>query len=448
MRDWRSRRRAREEAESRGRVIARQSDENAQLAEQEKDARKEAESRGQLIAQQSAENAQLAEQERVAREKAEDRGRVISQQNDDLKSYLLQAFAERARTGECQSGSLSMADSFAEASRGQVRPDGSEGLLATDDINASSLERRGRYALAGWRLATGLATPAKDLRRNLRGALAEVMMLADQSRSPPGAPPRSSSVAWPTFSIMPDESRAELHSDDRTIGIAIETRVTLDDVQTSVGMALILEIDGRAPVRLSGHSTSIVDISLSKDASAAVTVGRDKTARVWRLADGVEQAKITHDGEGYFTTAAFDASGTVVFTAGFNGELKAWNAATGDPIVAMHRFDKRIVSIVVPSDGSPLLVRLAEDSVRLAPLKRFLQPTDMLVQEACRNLLSPAERRFRSYEAADELLQKFWLVSPDQDRDVCEGVAGLPAFGERPKIKSLLDLIEDNADLF
>lgn len=403
---------------------------------------------GWLAYQQSNENARLAEQERTARQQAEEQSGVIARQNDDLKSYLLHTFVERARTGEGQSGSLSISDSIAEASPGQIRSDGSEGLLAPDDINASSLERRGRYALAGWRLATELTTPAEDLRRELRGALAEVMTLADESRSPPGAPPPSSSIAWPTFTITPELNRAELKRDGQTIGMKLEVKIRMNEELMRTEMGILLEFDDRDPVRLSGHMSWIGDVSLSKDATAAVTVGGDKTARVWRLADGAKLGEMMHEGEGHFTTATFDASGAVVFTGAFDGELKAWNAATGDLIVAMHKFDKRIVSIVAPDDGSPLLVRLADDSVRLAPVQRFLQPAATLVLEACRDLLSPAERRFRSYEVTDELLQKFWIVSPGQDRDVCEGVEGLPAFGEPPKIKSLHDVVAENPDVF
>jgi WD40 repeat protein len=80
---------------------------------------------------------------------------------------------------------------------------------------------------------------------------------------------------------------------------------------------------------LTGHTGAVKDVRFSADGARLLSVGADKTARVWDVADGRVVAKLEgHKGPAEF--GAFLPDGKQVVTA-TQEELKVWNLADGKP---------------------------------------------------------------------------------------------------------------------
>ena len=87
---------------------------------------------------------------------------------------------------------------------------------------------------------------------------------------------------------------------------------------------------GKLVHRFEGHDpgSKIVGLSVSDDGQRAVSAGWDRTARLWDLHE-LKAGPVLLDHKGPVNAVAFSADGKTVFTASTDGDIRAFDAATG-----------------------------------------------------------------------------------------------------------------------
>ena len=80
--------------------------------------------------------------------------------------------------------------------------------------------------------------------------------------------------------------------------------------------------------RFSGHTDSVVCLSVSPDGLLACSGSVDDTAALWRTSDGVALASLAHVET--VAAVAFSASGKLLATGSFDGVVRVWNVPAAD----------------------------------------------------------------------------------------------------------------------
>ncbi|HSV65669.1 MAG TPA: DUF4062 domain-containing protein [Mycobacteriales bacterium] len=116
------------------------------------------------------------------------------------------------------------------------------------------------------------------------------------------------------------------------------------------------------PARLSatvGHTGSGIGCAFSPDGTLLATVGDDCTARLWRVADGTQQAVLTGHTSGVWD-CAFSPDGTLLATVGDDRTVRLWQVADGTALAVLTGHTDRVAGCAFSPDGT-LLATVADD---------------------------------------------------------------------------------------
>ncbi len=94
---------------------------------------------------------------------------------------------------------------------------------------------------------------------------------------------------------------------------------------------------GALRARLPGHTAKINGLDVSPDGGRAVTASWDRTARIWLLGAAPAPAAVLDGHRAQVNAAVFSADGLSVYTGASDGEIRRFDAATGDLVRAVHR---------------------------------------------------------------------------------------------------------------
>jgi len=128
-----------------------------------------------------------------------------------------------------------------------------------------------------------------------------------------------------------------------------------DRLLVSVGLdktVRLWSVPGFEPVAaFEGHANSVNTISLSQDERMLATASSDGTVRVWTFPEG-ECVQILEKQ----VNATFSPSGNTLATIARNGRLHVWDASTWETVLVVPTLDKRSFNVAFAPDQRALLV--------------------------------------------------------------------------------------------
>lgn len=118
--------------------------------------------------------------------------------------------------------------------------------------------------------------------------------------------------------------------------------------------------------RLVGHEGSVDIAAFSRDGNLALTMSRDRSARLWDVASGKQVAVLRTDvpTQPFAEAAAFSPDGTKIVTAWTNGGAQVWEITPALKLSALRDHPGRVESLSFTSDGK-LLTASSDGKARL-----------------------------------------------------------------------------------
>jgi len=162
-----------------------------------------------------------------------------------------------------------------------------------------------------------------------------------------------------------ERQRAEAESRRRRTSLALAASVLLLVCLGSGGWLYIvrhkLGSDSEPKRTLKGHLDEVTGLGFSPDGSKLVSVGRDRTARIWDLDEPALATRQLHASR---ADPAFFADGLLIATAEGNG-VSVWDAASGQRVRRLAEGDSAILSLAISPDGRLLAVGREEVGDRI-----------------------------------------------------------------------------------
>jgi WD40 repeat protein len=177
---------------------------------------------------------------------------------------------------------------------------------------------------------------------------------------------------------------------------------------------------------LRGHTLGLSQARFSADSRFIVSASGDHTARIWDASTG-RLLRVLSGHEEAVTSASFSESGANVLTSSRDGTARLWDASSGRTIVVLGDLGSPVLQARFGSSDTNVILA-AEGGVQVWDIASALLPTQNLTAAVCSWLLLPmnGSRTFLATEAdADPLVRDVW-GGQASERDVCEGVPGIP----------------------
>jgi WD40 repeat protein len=112
------------------------------------------------------------------------------------------------------------------------------------------------------------------------------------------------------------------------------------------------------------HGHDILDVAFSPDGKLLATASRDRTVKLWDMANGHELLTYTgHRDE--VRRVAFHPSGKMIASAGAEKNIKLWDPASGKDIRTIEGKGEYVTSMAFSKDGKTLVVANNDKAVRL-----------------------------------------------------------------------------------
>jgi dipeptidyl aminopeptidase/acylaminoacyl peptidase len=120
--------------------------------------------------------------------------------------------------------------------------------------------------------------------------------------------------------------------------------------------------------RLVGHQGEIYAAAFTADGKRVVTLGTDRTFRVWDAQTGKEVARSTQSGEDHEAGTyriAIRPDGEEAVTVGGDDTPRMWNVKTGRLLALLKAHQRSVFGVAYSSDGKRIATASADHTVRI-----------------------------------------------------------------------------------
>lgn len=162
-----------------------------------------------------------------------------------------------------------------------------------------------------------------------------------------------------------DGCRGAISPDGSTIVIASKKDIHLLDAKTWEKIGI-----------LDGHTDHVYALAFNSDGSRLVSGSRDRTLRVWNMADRSCLATLEGHTDEIFA-AAFSPDGTRLVSGGRDRVVRVWDAQRFEEITQLHGHTSFVYSLAFAPDGLTVASGGGDGTVRLwttTPLREFRSP--------------------------------------------------------------------------
>ncbi len=130
----------------------------------------------------------------------------------------------------------------------------------------------------------------------------------------------------------------------------------------------------RLRTTLQGHASQVRWVAFSPDGKTLATASFDLTARLWELPGGKERSTLKGHAETVESSTdrtpgvncvAFSQDGKTLATAGLDGTVKLWDAASGKPLSSLKGHAGRVFSVTFAPDGNTLASASEDRTVKI-----------------------------------------------------------------------------------
>lgn len=172
--------------------------------------------------------------------------------------------------------------------------------------------------------------------------------------------------------------------------------------------------------QLEGHPDAVLDVALNLDGNVAVSVGADRTLRVWDLA--TQTCTLTLDGHDDSVVAvAITPDATLAATASYDKTVRTWDLAAGKPLKTLQGHEDNVLSVAMTPDGRVLVSASQDKTVRVwnGSTGRCLQVLTGH-SEACMGVAVSHDGRVAVSASYDKTLRQ-WDLATGECLKVLEG---------------------------
>jgi WD40 repeat protein len=121
---------------------------------------------------------------------------------------------------------------------------------------------------------------------------------------------------------------------------------------------------GRVQAKLTGHDRRVLAVAITQDGTLAVSGSDDGTVRVWDLATGRVQAKLTGHKLGVWSVAV-TPDGTTAVSGGQDKTVRVWNLTSGREQAKLTGHSEMVFSVAVTADATLAVSGSQDDTMRV-----------------------------------------------------------------------------------
>ena len=115
---------------------------------------------------------------------------------------------------------------------------------------------------------------------------------------------------------------------------------------------------------LSGHTSGVLSVAISRDGQMLVSGSNDGTIKVWKTATG-ELVRTLSGHTGSVFSVVLSADGQQLFSGSADQTIKIWKTATGELVRTLSGHTSKVTSVVLSADGQTLISGSEDHTIKI-----------------------------------------------------------------------------------